>query len=201
MVSRDFSSKWRSVVRKDEFVNQAPNDLTVYTCPDLESTTLLDSTKSFLIEGGLPKETAISSMTFDMKVYTPEVKSLKEHIFLEGNHFAHYYVIGNLENKWICINSTNKDQILAVDVDYPGVIEDGEEVSDEYQEEWFINSSVVHMAECLLAYQKLYYEGKFNDETAIVALRDELRQIDLPCVNEGTFWWREINYELLNQDI
>ena len=198
---KEFRHWWRLVAREDEGINYSPGELTFYSSLEIDHTNMSPETKKFLMEGGLPKETVHSSMTFNEKIYTPHVESLKNQILLEGDYFVHYYIIGSLENRWICVDSDAGDQVLVVDVDYPSLIEYEEASSDEYQGEWFMNSSVAQMAECVLTYQKFCSESELSNATAVKYLQDRMNAIDADCMKEGTFWWYETQYDTLNREI
>ena len=178
------------------------DEITTYSHEELKNTILLPETKEFLVIGGLPKETAHASMTFNEKLYTSNVQSLKDQILLEGDYFAHYHVIGSVDNGWICVNSDADDQVLVLDVDYPSLVEYEQEASsDEYRGKWFMNSSVFQMAKCVLAYQKFFRESSVDDETAVKDLRENMREIDPVCMEKNAFWWYETQYDTLNGEV
>ena len=185
-----FRHRWRLTAREDEGINYAPGELTFYSSSELDHTNLSPATKKFLIEGGLPKETVHGCIDFNAKIASSTIESLKDQILLEGDHFNHYYIIGNVENGWICINSDAKDQVVVVDTDYPDLVESGKNASSRhYQGEFFMNSSVVQLAECLLTYQEFWHEHKEMNEALQEELQEKMRAIDPACMEENTFWW------------
>lgn len=192
---KQFRTKWLLV--------SPESDLTTYDYSNLENTDLSQEAKDFLVTGGIPKETWHNSMTFNEKIYGSNIVSLKDQVSLINNDFAHYYVIGSVENGWICINSNLNNKIIIVDVEYPNTVDSGKSKrssSDRYQGEQFMNSSLPKMAECVLAYQRFCQESEVDDQS-INNLQNSMREIDLACMEENTFWWYETQTDTLNADL
>ena len=188
----EFAQQWL-LVSSSELVTYIPKEMT--------DTTLQLTTKSFLALGGLPKETSHTFMEFDQKSYQPYLRHLKDFLRLERDDFVQYYAIGNLEHGIICINANDQDKIVVIDIEYPADVDNGSTRTyrEDQPDEQFMNSSVAQLAECLLAYERFWHAESISPESA-EQMRTALKEIDPPCMEKWTFWWRETQHEVLFED-
>ena len=185
--------------------------LVTYSTQDLTGLPINDTSRTFLVEAGLPKYCP-PSLNFNEKLYSDTLKNVKEVCKLTHDDFTHFYVIGSDENgNMICIDTKDSDRIKAVDVAYVHTVDHREPTNfhSNYVPIWFVNSSVRHLANCLLLYQN------FNDTTTIntdqeewtqpevdrtkqvmQSLRKELLKIDPACLQEKSLWGYETSFDV-----
>jgi hypothetical protein len=145
--------------------------LQVARSEDLQDKDIPASAKQFLLEAGLPKYcepvVTFSHIGRGLKrvweVYSPY--SWKEE---EKQNLKPYFLIGSDdEGNPICMDESKNGQIVILDHD------------DYFCVRQFVNSSVIHLAECLLVY---------NAPTSREDLKTILKSIDAYAIQESTFW-------------
>ncbi len=178
--------------------------LNAYDKTIIENLPFRDFTKEFLIQAGLP-ESCAPGLSFDQRVYYEGIKNIKAAYELENDDFAHYFVIGSADNVSICINVDENDQIFQIDFHhfYTVDLKEDTDYHEEYVPIMFMNSSIGHLANCLLIYKKFIDEVRLdrNDEAyyhilftedELTRLREKLLEADQFCLREKSFWWFEL---------
>jgi hypothetical protein len=174
-----FKSRWLAeVVATDALPDNVK--LVTATAARLAATGLAESAGQFLAEAGLPKSCA-PCLTFEevakglpriWDLYSPTEWSADEKQPLE-----HYLMLGaDGSDNPICVDERDGKVVL---VDHE-LLFDPIRVVDRIQ---FINSSIPHLAECLLVIHAL----------PEAARRDSLRRVDPPALEKGAFWSYESN--------
>ena len=151
-----------------------PEDLRLVTAPPerIHALALPDDTRRLLTEAGLPESCAPFLGFKDVGRGLPrigEVYSPGQWTDEEKSRFDHFRMIG----------SDGAGNPLCVDVrDWRVFLVDHE---DRFRTTQFMNSSVPHLAECLLAFQTAPKTDR----------REALRRVDAPAVDESAFWFYE----------
>jgi len=205
------------VLTADEFKTHwlAKTDvkLVSYADRELDSANIKPDTKSFLIESGFP-EICAPFLSFNEKLYSDQLLSLKDYHNLENDDFSHFYVLGTETNNgdMICIDSNDDDKILVVSNDHIHNID--QKVNLEYRQEFipimFINSSILKLAQSIFTFGEfinsirrtnngiLFFDCDISKDQA-AQLRNSLKKVDNMCTEKNNFWWFEIeNLNLLS---
>jgi len=187
--------------------------LVSYIDRELDSANIKPDTKSFLIESGFP-EICAPFLSFNEKLYSDKLLSLKDYHNLENDDFSHFYVLGTETNNgdMICIDSNDDDKILVVSNDHIHNID--QKVNLEYRQEFipimFINSSILKLAQSIFTFGEfinnirranngiLFFDCDISKDQA-AQLRNSLKEVDDMCTEKNSFWWFEIeNLNLLS---
>jgi hypothetical protein len=166
----EFARRWQAeVVARSKL----PDDLRLVTAPPgFDATGLAEGARRFLVEAGLPESCAPFVGFKDIgrglprisDVYSPGHWSVGD-----ATRITHFRMIGG----------DGAGNPLCVDVrDGRVVLVDHE---DHFRTTQFMNSSVEHLAECLLAYHA----------TPATDRREALRRVDPPALEDGAFWFYE----------
>ena len=163
----EFARRWQAeVVARSKL----PDDLRLVTAPlGFDATGLAEGARRFLVEAGLPESCAPFVGFKDVGRGLPRISD----IYSPGRwtaedtgRVAHFRMIG----------ADGAGNPLCVDVrDGRVVLVDHE---DHFRTTQFMNSSVEHLAECLLAYHT----------TPETDRREALRGVDSAAVEDGAFW-------------
>ena len=155
-------------------------------------------TKEFLIKAGLP-ENCSPFLTFNQQIYYEGIKNIKEEYDLENDDFVNYYVIGGGDGVSVCVDTEREDQVVQIDIDHVYTVDMNEDT--DYHEEYipirFMNTSIAHLAHCLVAYQN-WMEGRSSapdvqpTESALHTLATNLLRTDPDCLAEKSYWWFEL---------
>ncbi|MBA4538520.1 SUKH-4 family immunity protein [Bacillus aquiflavi] len=177
MLPEEFNDKWD--------VNKY-GPLIKFNSKDLMSTNFSDDVKKFLSIGGLP-ETPPPYLEFTTSQSL--IRSITN-VFKMPEEFQKYWFLGSTSSgDPICIIEKQENIVFLNN-------------SDNYKEV-FINSSINQFAECLLVYSKMIDKAiEINGEDAFIDndipeyvinwLKEELKRIDVKCMEEECFWVTEI---------
>ena len=166
----EFARRWQAeVVARSKL----PDDLRLVTAPlGFDATGLAEGARRFLVEAGLPESCAPFVGFKDVGRGLPrisDVYSPGRWTAEDTGRVAHFRMIGG----------DGAGNPLCVDVrDGRVVLVDHE---DRFRTTQFMNSSVEHLAECLLAYHT----------TPQTHRRAALHGIDPAAVEDGAFWFHE----------
>lgn len=168
----DFVTQWNGFKAAEPALAEV-DDFNLQTArpEDVENKAIPVATKQFFLEAGLPKSPA-PLLSFNevavglpriWEVYSPH--SWKED---EKQKLQQYFMIGsNDEDDPICVDESRDGQIYIL-------------AHDQHFQVWqFVNSSVMQLAEFLLA---------FNGPTPREQLESIFEGIDFPAIQENTFW-------------
>ena len=124
-----------------------------------------DSTKEFLVASGLP-ESCAPFLSFNRTLPNQSIKTIKEEYNLEHDDFINYYVIGDGDNVSICIDTNREDQIFEIDFHYVYDIDAREDTDyhEDYRPIIFMNTSIRHLAHCVLVYRHFIDEIKIGSK-------------------------------------
>lgn len=191
MTDSEFRTAW---LNKDD-------NLRSITLETLGNFNLDDTTKDFLFTSGLPAEAApFLSFVGDTHLSKYDSINLLTNWFdfLEREKYKKFIVIGSDgSGDIIAINSEDKYKVEWLD-------------HEDYFSTRFMNTSLRHLALCLLAYrnfiQKInietgentYIESNFTD-TQYKSLLDSIKQIDENAV-KGGFWKNELEILIANKN-
>ena len=191
---------------KTHWLTKTDVNLVCYTEKELDNAILKPVTKSFLTESGFP-EICAPYLSFDEKLYSDSLLSLKNYNNLENDDFSNFYVLGTETNNgdMICIDSSNDDKIFIVSNDHIHNID--QKTNLEYQEGFiptmFINSSVLKLAQSIFAFGEfvnnirkanngiIFFECDISKDQA-AQLEKSLREVDDICTEKNSFWWFEL---------
>jgi hypothetical protein len=148
------------------------------------------ASKVFLVKAGLPKDAA-PFMSFGPGLRGKSLVSVSEEWNLPV-HFGSYRMIGSTgTGDPVCVDESANGVIICLN-------------HDREFETVFINSSVAHLAECLLVYREFvsrvieqngkeaYSSGNIGGELkAWVA--SEIRRVDEPALRKACFWENEMS--------
>jgi len=198
------------VLTADEFKNhwltKTDVKLVPYSERELDNANIKPDTKSFLIEAGFP-EICAPFLSFNEKLYSDRLLSLKDYHNLENDDFLHFYVLGTETSNGdiICIDSNDDDKILIVSNDHIHNIDQKSNL--EYKEEFipimFINSSILKLAQSIFTFGEfvsnirkansgiLFFDCDISKDQAD-QLRNSLKEVDDMCTEKNSFWWFEI---------
>ena len=184
MKPKQFEKQWQSFAQGYDMAT-----LIRYSLEELQNVPLQENTKAFLSISGLPIECS-PEMGFSQKIYSSNLESLKSHLELEGDDFAHHYLIGGYDTHAICIDVSQRDAIYAIEMDYAHEVDLGEYDGEEFEGYYpvmFVNSTIEALAECLL----IYNQHPTDSVAALLNLRSLLSAVDPPCIAEKALWWWE----------
>ncbi len=133
--------------------------LTSYNREVIQHVPISDVTREFLIDSGLPEGCA-PFLSFNQKIYYEGIKNIKEEYELENDDFVNHYVIGSSDNVSICVDVDKDDRIFQIDFHHVYNVDSKEDL--DYHEEFtpimFMNSSIAHLAHCILVYRNFVDE-------------------------------------------
>lgn len=177
----EFRSRWLAV----------PGD-TLVTAPDRVSPSLPPEALRFLRECGLPKEAAPFLSFESTGDGPPPLTSLYPHL---TPAFARYLAIG----------SEGAGDPICIDTKAEGSRPAGAVVALNHDNHWqvyFLNSSVAHLAESLLACRALHDELADVPDDArdtntlppapVDRFETEILRIDDAALESGSFWWHQL---------
>ena len=191
---------------KNHWLTKTDVKLVSYTDRELDSANIKPDTKSFLIESGFP-EICAPFLSFNEKLYSDQLLSIKDYHNLENDDFSHFYVLGTETNNgdMICIDSNDDDKILVVSNDHIHNID--QKVNLEYRQEFipimFINSSILKLAQSIFIFGEfinnirranngiLFFDCDISKDQA-AQLGNSLKEVDDMCTEKNSFWWFEI---------
>ena len=197
---------------KNHWLTKTDVKLVPYSERELDNANIKPDTKSFLIEAGFP-EICAPFLSFNEKLYSDRLLSLKDYHNLENDDFLHFYVLGTETSNGdiICIDSNDDDKILIVSNDHIHNIDQKSNL--EYKEEFipimFINSSILKLAQSIFTFGEfvsnirkansgiLFFDCDISKDQAD-QLGNSLKEVDDMCTEKNSFWWFEI--ENLNLD-
>jgi len=136
--------------------------------------------KKFLIHAGLPSSAA-PFLTFEhVEEGLPPIWNMWGSIgdWSEGDilRLKRYYLVGQDGNgNAICIDTENKEYVVLLDHE------------DNFRTSQFVNSSVFHLAECLLSYRE-----RMNNRKNTEQVKREFGRTDVDAIGEGNFWAYQI---------
>ncbi len=176
ILPEEFKEKWN--INKDGPLIQFDNELI--------NIPFSDEVKRFLLIGGLP-ETPPPYLEFltSQSMLTPVVSKLGM-----PEEFREYWYLGTTgSGDPVCIKE-NQECLVYLDN------------GDNYKEV-FINSTINQFADCLLKYIRMIDEAvRINGEDAFIDnniprplidwLISELGKIDSKCMDDGSFWFNEV---------
>lgn len=179
ITSQEFLDKW-----DEEIYGRVDYDAEV-----INSYSLPQATKNFLIEAGLP-ESAPPFLTFESSATGGGVRLIEKYDSAETSYSKYIYVGFNGNGHPICIHEENGEVIY---LDH-----------DNDHQEIFINSSIPQLAESLLAYVDFIAKIKavngrsaFLEKKATQELLDwiaaRLEEIDSESLTQGSFWDEELS--------
>jgi hypothetical protein len=145
----------------------------------LEDVAIPSETKRFLAEAGLPLEVEGLALTF---IADPRgLRSLDEVLDPGSPRPTDAQKLRRLGANdvgvLICLDETRDGSVVAVSPEDPLQVV-------------FVNSTVAHLAECLLTYRKVRGASLDEDDAAYAArLREALTSIDAEAVSTQPSWW------------
>jgi len=166
----EFARRWQAeVVARSKL----PDDLRLVTAPlGFDATGLAEGARRFLVEAGLPESCAPFVGFKDVGRGLPrisDVYSPGRWTAEDTGRVAHFRMIGtDGAGNPLCFDA-HDGRIVLVDHE------------DHFRTTQFMNSSVEHLAECLLAYHT----------TPQTHRRAALHGIDPAAVEDGAFWFHE----------
>ena len=192
---------------KIQWLTKTDVNLVSYTERELKNVNINSDTKSFLIESGFP-ETCAPYLSFNEKLYSDKLLTLKEYHNLENDDFSHFYVLGTETNNgdMICIDPNDNDKIFIVSNDHIHNIDQNTNL--EYQEGFipitFINSSILKLAQSIFTFGEfvsnirkvnngiLFFDCDISKDQA-TQLELALKKVDDLSTEKNSFWWFELN--------
>ena len=192
---------------KTHWLTKTDVNLVCYTEKELDNANLKPETKSFLIESGFP-EICAPYLSFNEKLYSDKILTLKDYHNLENDDFSHFYVLGTETNNadMICIDSNDDDKIFVISNDHIHNID--QKTNLEYQEGFiptmFISSSVLKLAQSIFIFGEfvnnirkanngiIFFECDISKDQA-AQLEKSLKEVDDMCTGKNSFWWFELN--------
>lgn len=162
----------------------------------LDGLNLLPSTAEFLIHTGLPEDAApFLSFVQDNDEILNGINKLSDQYDFLGPGYESYIVIGSCGNgDPIAINTDNQDQIVRLD-------------HEDMFSAHFFNSSILSLAECLLAYRNFiqamqdengedaYMNVDFTNEQ-FETLKQQFFIADSRVLTEDGFWKEQLEMDL-----
>lgn len=195
-----FSEAIAPEVFREAWKDDTLSQLVAYDSLSLKDLPIGEETRSFLSRAGLPNSCA-PFLGFNEKLYTENLRTIREVLSLENDDFIHHYVIGSGEMGIIYIDSEDGDKIKMIDIAYAHRIDDNNTspVHPDYVPQLFMNSSVGHLAHCLLIYRQFVDQirAASNNQSFLDIeptprelddLRQKLLQADPNCLSEKSFW-------------
>lgn len=174
--------------------------LVSYDSLSLKNLPISKSAKAFLSQAGLPKSCQ-PSLFFDERLYAEDLRNIKDVLALKNNDLIHQYVIGSAETGMIYIDSQDDDKVKIMDIAYAHRIDtrNTSGLRPDYIPQMFMNSSVGHLAHCLLIYRQFvaktravrnnqYFADFEPTDQELEDVRKELLQADPNCLSEKSFW-------------
>ncbi len=166
-----------------------PNELVRYPPSEVQSLSVSQESKSFLIKAGLPKD-APPFLSFGFQFAREVLVPVSKAWGLPLN-FSCYRILGCTgSGDPICIDESTNGVVVYLnhDRDFKRI---------------FMNTSIAQLAECLLAYRDFvnqsinkrgtdaYIDGNIP-ETAKEWLANQIRTIDAPALHKESFWGNEL---------
>ncbi|MEP4534073.1 MAG: SUKH-4 family immunity protein [Cyclobacteriaceae bacterium] len=190
----------------EKFRNEWEGPLIAYSENEIGDAKINQSNKDFLIKSGLPDDCA-PFLSFNEKLYSLQLRSIKDSIELVNNDFDDKYVIGSDGSGGFIAIDGDDNGIKIFDHEYVGEVDEGGDL--DFHENFipiqFMNTSVGHLAGCLLAYRQFVSSARaarnncaFSDLDLTHEELNELEQAlflaDSECLKEKSFW----HFELMN---
>lgn len=163
--------------------------LVEYDYKVIDSYSLSQESKDFLIKAGLP-ESASPFLTFESSLKGGGVRLTEKHNDADPLYSKYIYVGFTGNGHPICIDEEND---VVIFIDY-----------DKENEEAFINSSIAQFAESLLVYvdfikkikaengRRAFLERKATKDL-LEWIANRLVEIDADSLTQGSFWEEELN--------
>lgn len=178
----EFTTRWEQGEQESARIeaHYVPSLLSKAEAWMLEDKPISAEVKQFLIQAGLPRSAA-PFLTFEhVEEGLPPIWNMWGSI--EGwsekdiLRLQRYYLIGqDGGGNAVCIDTENKGYVVLLDHE------------DNFRTSQFVNSSVFHLAECLLSYR-----DRMNDRMNTEQVKKEFERIDADAIGEGNFWSYEI---------
>lgn len=195
-----FSEAIEPKIFKDAWKEDTLSRLVAYDSISFKELPISERSKAFLCQAGLPN-TCAPFLSFNEKLYAETLRSLKEALALQNDDFIHHYVIGSGEEGIICIDTRDDDKIKIIDMAYAYRVDsrNTSAVHTDYVPQRFMNSSVGHLAHCLLIYRQFVSQVRVarNHQSfekieptvqELEDLRKALLKADPNCLSEKSFW-------------
>lgn len=150
-------------------------------------------------------ESCAPFLSFTQKIYYEGIKNIKEEYDWENDDFVGYLVIGSGDNVSICVNTEKGDQTFQIDFHhvYRVNMKEDTDCHEEYVPIMIMNSSIGHLAHCLLAYQKFVENLRsVRNNQSFLEIQPSTQELNSPrknlldadqnCLREKSYWWFEL---------
>ena len=195
-----FSEPMEPEVFKEAWGEDSLSLLVAYDSLSLKELPISERSKAFLSRAGLPNSCA-PFLGFNEKIYSESLRNIKEVLALQNDDFIHHYVIGSGDGEIIYLDSQDGDKIKMMDVAYAHRVDsrNTSAVHPAYIPQKFMNSSVAHLAHCLLIYRQFVSRVRAarNHQSFVEIeptaqeldkLRMDLLKADPNCLSDKSFW-------------